>query len=116
MGAASAKRNFFAILFCCTMGLASQTWAQAATTVSHPEKVIIDTDIGDDVDDAFAVALAVKSPELQVLGIATTFGETEVRARIVDRLLGETGHSEISVLAGKPAGKTSMSQRRYSDG
>ena len=32
------------------------------------QKVIIDTDIGDDVDDAFALALAVKSPELQVLG------------------------------------------------
>jgi purine nucleosidase len=116
MGAASAKRNFFAILFCCTIGLASQTWAQTAATVSHPKKVIIDTDIGDDVDDAFAVALAVKSPELQVLGIATTFGETEVRARIVDRLLGETGHSEIPVLAGKPTGKTPMSQRRYGDG
>ena len=35
-------------------------WAQGAS----PEKVIIDTDIGDDVDDAFALALAVKSSEL----------------------------------------------------
>jgi len=36
-----------------------------------PEKVIIDTDIGDDVDDAFALALALRSPELQILGITT---------------------------------------------
>lgn len=77
------------------------------------EKVIIDTDIGDDVDDAFALALAVKSPELQVLGISTTFGETDVRAKIVDRFLGEVRRSDIPVLVGKAAGKTPMSQRPY---
>jgi purine nucleosidase len=92
------------------------SWAQVSGGSSAPEKVIIDTDIGDDIDDAFAVALAVKSPELQVLGITTTFGETEVRAKIVDRLLGEIGRPEIPVLAGKPAGKTPMSQRRYAEG
>ena len=89
-------------------------WAQTAPG-GHPEKVIIDTDIGDDVDDAFALALAIKSPELQVLGITTTFGETEVRAKIVDRFLGEVGRTDIPVLAGKPVGKTSMSQRRYGE-
>jgi purine nucleosidase len=80
------------------------------------EKVIIDTDIGDDIDDAFALALAVKSPELQVLGITTAFAETEVRAKIVDRFLGEVGRAEIPVMAGKATGKTAMSQRRYGDG
>lgn len=79
------------------------------------EKVIIDTDIGDDVDDAFALALAVKSPELQVLGITTAFGETDVRARIVDRFLGEVGRSDIPVMVGKATGKRSMSQRWYAD-
>jgi inosine-uridine nucleoside N-ribohydrolase len=83
-------------------------WAQTAR-----EKVIIDTDIGDDVDDAFALALAVKSPELEILGVTTAFGETEVRAQIVDRFLGEVGRTEIPVMAGKAAGKTTMSQRRY---
>lgn len=89
-------------------------WAQT-TNPAHAEKVIIDTDIGDDIDDAFAVALAVKSPELNVLGITTTFGETEVRAQILDRFLGEIGRADIPVLAGKPAGKTPMSQRRYAE-
>ena len=46
-----------------------------------PEKIIIDTDIGDDVDDPFALALAVRSPELQILGVMTTFGDTETRAK-----------------------------------
>lgn len=77
------------------------------------EKIIIDTDIGDDVDDVFALALAVKSPELQVLGISTAFGETEVRAQIADRFMKEVGRSDIPILAGKATGKTPMSQRSY---
>ena len=87
-----------------------------STQAASPEKIIIDTDIGDDVDDAFALALAVKSPELEILGITTAFGDTETRARIVDRFLGEVGRAEIPVLAGKPtAAKNPMSQRRYAD-
>lgn len=80
-------------------------------------KVIIDTDIGDDIDDAFALALALRSPELEILGITTCFGDTEARAKIADRLLGEGGHPEIPVAAGKPtAEKGKLSQRRYGEG
>ncbi|HTS09374.1 MAG TPA: nucleoside hydrolase, partial [Candidatus Eisenbacteria bacterium] len=70
--------------------ISAVSWAQGAR-----EKVIIDTDIGDDVDDAFALALAVKSPELDVLGVTTTFGETELRAQIVDRFLEAVGRPDI---------------------
>ena len=94
-------------------------WSQSSpSSPSSPtEKVIIDTDIGDDVDDAFALALAVQSPELQILGVTTTFGDTETRARLADRLLGEVGRSEIPVLAGKPTTtRNPMSQRRYAEG
>jgi len=92
--------------------------ARNASRVGQPpEKVIIDTDVGDDIDDAFAIALALKSPELEVLGITTTFGDTETRARIVDRFLGENGRSDIPVLAGKKTPvKGSISQARYADG
>ena len=80
------------------------------------EKIIIDTDIGDDVDDAFALALAVKSPELQILGVTTAFGDTEARAKITDRLLGEMGRGDIPVLAGKrTATKNPMSQSKYGE-
>ena len=82
-----------------------------------PEKIIIDTDIGDDIDDAFAVALALKSPELQILGITTEFGDTETRAKLVDRMLGETGRQDIPVAVGVHTGaKTSFGQRPYAEG
>src|SRR6266446_9594224 len=83
---------------------------------TSPEKVIIDTDIGDDIDDAFAVALALRSPELQILGITTTFRDTETRAKLLDRFLAEVGRPEIPVAAGAPSPpKSTLTQRRYAE-
>jgi inosine-uridine nucleoside N-ribohydrolase len=78
------------------------------------QKVIIDTDIGDDIDDAFAVGLALSSPELKVLGITSAWGDTELRSRMLDRLLCETGRSDIPVGTGiKTASKTAFSQAAW---
>lgn len=109
---ASACRSFGLWILCLSLCCSAAGWAQNAAVA---EKIIIDTDIGDDVDDAFALALAVKSPELQVLGVTTAFGDTEGRAKIVDRFLGEVGREEIPVLKGKAAPTTPMSQRRYGE-
>jgi inosine-uridine nucleoside N-ribohydrolase len=90
--------------------------AQSASSSAPPEKVIMDTDIGDDIDDAFAVALALRSPELQILGITTTFGDTETRAKLLDRFLAEAGRPEIPVAAGVPSPpKSNFTQRRYAE-
>ncbi len=62
--------------------------------------VILDTDIGDDIDDAFALALLLRSPEVKLLGVTTAFGDTELRARLVDRYLQAVGRTEIPVTAG----------------
>jgi purine nucleosidase len=83
------------------------------------EKIIIDTDIGDDVDDAFAIALALRSPELEILGITTTFGDTETRAKLVDRMLGEVNRLDIPVAVGSPTptpANDRFTQRRYAEG
>jgi inosine-uridine nucleoside N-ribohydrolase len=80
------------------------------------EKIIIDTDIGDDIDDAFAVALALRSPELEILAISTTFGDTRTRAKLLDRLLGEVGREDIPVAVGQPGPMVSQfTQRRYAE-
>jgi hypothetical protein len=36
--------------------------------------VLLDTDIGTDIDDAFALALIIKSPEFDLLGVTTVSG------------------------------------------
>lgn len=88
--------------------------ADEAKAAASPQMVIIDTDIGDDIDDAFALALALRSPELKILGVTTTFGDTEMRARLLDRYLKAVGRSDIPVFAGPPS-KTDnlMTQAAY---
>ena len=75
------------------------------------QKIILDTDIGDDIDDAFALALALRSPEVEVIGITTAWGDTELRAHLANRLLKENGDDSIPVLAGVlTKGKTNFTQ------
>lgn len=82
------------------------------------EKIILDTDIGDDIDDAFALALALSSPELELLGVSASFGDTPARARMLDRMLGEAGRGDIAVAQGAPAPVNlgAFTQRRYAEG
>jgi inosine-uridine nucleoside N-ribohydrolase len=85
---------------------AQQPAPAASATSSARQLVILDTDIGDDIDDAFALALVLRSPELQLLGVETAFADTELRARLVDRYLKSVGRSAIPVLAGVPGPQT----------
>ncbi len=62
-------------------------------------RVIIDTDIGTDVDDAFAIAFAFRA-HLNILGISTVSGDTLQRAAIVSKMGSITEHSSIPVFAG----------------
>ena len=94
--------------------------ATSAPTAAAPEKIIIDTDIGTDIDDAFAVALSLQSPELKLLGLTTASGDTAARARILDRMLGELGYADIPVAVGRsttlPLGTPPVGrQSRYGD-
>ncbi|HEY6413772.1 MAG TPA: nucleoside hydrolase [Edaphobacter sp.] len=86
------------LLFALALNLSSLV--SRAQTAAPPAKVILDTDIGDDVDDVFALGLALSSPELKILGITSAWGDTALRSRMIDRLLCETGRSDIPVRTG----------------
>ena len=90
------------------------SWTQSSPTLNDARMVIFDTDIGDDLDDAFALALAVSTPRLEVLGVTAAWGDTDLRARLAARLLKQTGHSDIPVAAGpKTDAKSTFTQRRW---
>ena len=63
--------------------------------------IILDTDIGTDVDDAFALVMAVKEPEIDLLAVTTVYGDVDLRARMAKRLLNLLGKSDIPVAAGQ---------------
>lgn len=96
---------------------ATRAIAQLPSSAAAPQKVIFDTDIGDDIDDAFALTLALSSQKVQVLGVTTAWGNTDLRARLSARLLAETGHGDIPVYAGPKTHVTNtFSQARYAQG
>jgi inosine-uridine nucleoside N-ribohydrolase len=76
--------------------------------------VVIDTDIGSDVDDAFALALAVASPEIDLVGVTTVGSAADDRAWLVCRFLTQiTGKKKAEELppvaiGGAPPDKTGI--------
>lgn len=102
----AALRRLVAAIACCVIT------ASPADTV--PDRVVVDFDIGDDIDDAFALALILASPEFDVLGISTSWGDTALRGRLVQRFLHETGRDSIPVARGVPTTSTTLfSQARW---
>ncbi len=64
------------------------------------EKYIIDTDIGDDIDDAFAIEYAVNAG-LDIIGITTVFRDAYLRAELSAYILERLGRNDIPVFAGE---------------
>jgi purine nucleosidase len=62
--------------------------------------VILDTDIGTDVDDALALGLALASPEIDLRAVTVVSGDVDLRARIAKTLLSSGGRPDIPVYSG----------------
>jgi purine nucleosidase len=96
------------------LGLLSAAFTLAAQ--ARPTPIVLDTDIGTDIDDAFALALVLKSPELDLRAVTTVSGDTQARARLAAKMLWEAGRREVPVAAGTPGGKLDIAQTRWADG
>ena len=80
-------------------------------TALPTEKIVLDTDIGDDIDDAYALALILNLPNAKLLGVTTTFGETQKRAELAAKFLHVCGRDDVPVYAGRAG--TSQIRRQY---
>ena len=80
------------------------------------QKVIFNSDLGDDIDDAFALALILSSPEFDVIGIVMDYGYTSKRAQIACRMLYETGLEHIPVAVGRETNQKYSSQFKWGEG
>jgi len=67
---------------------------------AQPIPILFDTDIGDDIDDALALALALQSPELDVRAVTTVIDDTESRTRLAWKQLGLYGRRDIPLATG----------------
>ena len=62
--------------------------------------VILDTDIGTDIDDTWALGLLLKCPELDLKLVTSDEGDTTYRARIIAKFLEVTGRTDVPVGVG----------------
>ena len=64
-----------------------------------PSKVLLDTDIGSDIDDAVCLAYLLAQPECELLGITTVTGEADTRAMLASALCRVAG-KKVPILPG----------------
>lgn len=63
------------------------------------EKIILDTDIGSDIDDAVCLAYLLAEKECDLLGIITVHADTFVRAKLASVLVKKSG-KDIPIFCG----------------
>lgn len=62
--------------------------------------IILDTDIGSDIDDAMALAYLLREPRCELLGITTVSGEVEKRSRLCGVLCDAVDREDIPIHSG----------------
>jgi inosine-uridine nucleoside N-ribohydrolase len=83
--------------------LSAGVFAGCRSTVApapQPIPVILATDIGDDIDDTWALGFLLKSPELSLKLVATDYGKAPYRAKLLGKFLEKTGHANIPIAVG----------------
>lgn len=81
------------ILLGCLAGFSSVSHAAPG----RPIPVIFDTDIGDDIDDTWALGLLLQSPEFDVRLVVGDKGKNQYRAKLLAKFLERAGRTDIPV-------------------
>lgn len=99
----------FALLFVCLLGF---------TSAAEPIPVIFDTDIGTDIDDAYALVQIIRSPELRLVGVTTVSGDAVARARLAAKLLAtaDGDWKDVPVYAGISGTTQYLRQTEWASG
>jgi inosine-uridine nucleoside N-ribohydrolase len=85
----------------CAVSWPSRAADKAPAATSHgATAVILDTDIGDDIDDTWALVMLLKSPQFDIKLITTTNGAADYRARIIAKMLVVARRTDIPIALG----------------
>ncbi len=74
--------------------------------------VILDTDICDDIDDTWALAMLLQSPEFDIKLITTAVGDTTARTKVVAKILQTAGRTDIPIGTGVAIGDMKTGHRQ----
>lgn len=65
-------------------------------------KLLLDTDIGNDIDDSLALSYLLREPQCELLGITTVCGEPERRCEMASAICRHAGRGDIPIHPGCP--------------
>src|SRR5438093_144863 len=91
---------FFFVGAMTLLGISSGRPVAAAEGSARAIPVILDTDIGDDIDDTWALALLLKSPELDLKLVIGDYGKCQYRAKVLAKFLEKAGRTDVGVGVG----------------
>ena len=69
---------------------------------SRPIPVLLDTDIGTNIDDALALAYLLRHPRCELLGVTTVSGDVVRRAACAEAVCEDAGRGDVPILPGAP--------------
>ncbi len=109
------RARLIALLFVLSIASVTQSSSPASAKVPSRTPVVVDTDIGSDIDDAFALAMVIRSPGLELRAVTTVSGDTHARAQIAARMLWEADLRNVPVAAGLGDQRPASPQARWAD-
>jgi inosine-uridine nucleoside N-ribohydrolase len=89
--------KFLSFALACTILIAASGCRSTAPHQARSTPVILDTDIGDDIDDSWALALLLKSPELNLKLVVGDYGKAQYRARLLAKFLQDAGRTDVPI-------------------
>jgi inosine-uridine nucleoside N-ribohydrolase len=74
----------------------------ALASAQQRTPILLDTDLGDAIDDAFALAFAVHSPEIDLRAVTTVVDDTQQKARLAWKMLSIFNRRDVALGIGAP--------------
>jgi len=108
-GKSRGRWRTFAFVVIAALGLCLLAPAMSAA----PIPVILDTDIGDDIDDTWALAMLLGMPQLDLKLVVTDYGNTPERTRLVAKILQRANRTDIPIGTGGKTGGDPLTQKRW---
>ncbi len=62
--------------------------------------ILLDTDIGSDIDDALCLAYLLQQPQCELLGITTVSGKPKIRAKLARAICHDFGRDDVQIHSG----------------
>jgi inosine-uridine nucleoside N-ribohydrolase len=88
------------VVFASALPRSARLGAAGGQPPRGPIPVIVTTDIGDDIDDTWALGLILRSPELDLKLVVGDYGRASYRARLLARFLERAGRTDVAVGVG----------------